>query len=132
MNEIFRQRLPIRFQDVDAAGIVFFARVFDYAHDTFVAYLKSVGLPLDRMLREGKHGLPLVHAEADYAGPLRFGDEVDVALDRPTVGGKSIQLVVSLSVAGQLRATVRVTHVAVELATMAPVRVPDDWRECLR
>lgn len=132
MNTVFAARMPIRFQDVDAAGIVFFARVFDYAHDTFVAYLKHVDLPLDRLLREGTLGLPLVHAEADYQGSLRFGDDVDVAIARPDVGETSIKLTFALTVGGQPRAHVRVTHVAVEMATMKPVRVPDGWRETLR
>ena len=132
MDPVFVARMPIRFQDVDAAGLVFFARVFDYAHDAFVAYLKHVGLPLDRLLREGTLGLPLVHAEADYQGPLRFGDDVDVTIAPPDLGDKSIKLSFALTVQGQPRAAVRVMHVAVEMATMMPVRVPDAWREKLR
>ena len=32
----FTHHLPARFQDCDAAGIVFYARVFDYFHDAYV------------------------------------------------------------------------------------------------
>ena len=121
MKPIFETRVPIRFQDVDAAGILFFARVFDYAHDAFVSYLKQVGLPLDQSLREGLLLLPLVHAEADYQGPLRFGDDVDVSIASPEIGDKSIQLAFTLAVDGSPRATVRVTHVAVERSTMKQI-----------
>lgn len=110
---------------------MFFARVFDYAHDAFVAFLQQVDLPLDRLLREGNLGMPLVHAEADYKGPLRFGDVLDVRIATPEIGDKSIKLEIHLEVAGTPRATVRVTHVAVEFPTMRPVRVPDSWREKL-
>lgn len=123
--------MPVRFQDIDAAGIVFFARVFDYAHDAFVAYLAQVGIPLDGLLRDGDVGMPLVHAEADYKGPLRFGDTIDVQIAAPEIGEKSIKLEIRLEVGGVLRAIVRVAHVAVQMSTMQPVRVPDAWRSAL-
>ena len=131
MDEIFVTRMPVRFQDIDAAGIVFFARVFDYAHDAFVAYLKHVDLPLDRMLAEATFGIPLVHAEADYKGPLRFGDLVDVRLARPEIGDRSIKLQLSLEVGGSPRAIVRLTHATVDRARMQSIAVPDDWRRKL-
>lgn len=76
----FVHTFPIRFQDVDAAGIVFFARVLDYFHDAYVAFLQDRGLPLADVLRNAEWGLPLRHAEADYLAPLAFGDVVDVGL----------------------------------------------------
>ena len=39
----FTHRMLARFQDVDAAGIVFFARIFDYFHDAYVAFFAAHG-----------------------------------------------------------------------------------------
>jgi 1,4-dihydroxy-2-naphthoyl-CoA hydrolase len=75
----FARERPIRFQDVDAAGIIFYARAFDLCHDLYVEFLSEAGLPLHESLA-GPLIAPIRHAEADYRRPLRFGDRVEVAL----------------------------------------------------
>jgi 1,4-dihydroxy-2-naphthoyl-CoA hydrolase len=70
----------VRFQDVDAAGIIFFARAFEYFHDAYVEFLEANGCALPDALRERSWAAPLRHAEADYLRPLRFGDRIEVAL----------------------------------------------------
>lgn len=75
----FALELPIRFQDVDAAGIIFYPRVLELCHDVYVEFLASVGYPLPEMLK-GPFIIPIRHAEADYLRPLRFGDRVEVAI----------------------------------------------------
>ena len=76
----FSLELPIRFQDVDAAGILFFARVLDYCHDGYVGFLGAAGCPLHQTLAAGEWIAPLVHAEVDFIRPLRFGERVVVHL----------------------------------------------------
>jgi hypothetical protein len=39
----FKPELAIRFQDVDAGGIIFYPRA---SHDAYVAFLDQAGLPL--------------------------------------------------------------------------------------
>jgi len=80
----FVHTMPVRFQDVDAAGIVFFSRLFDYFHDAYVSFLEHRGLGLPGVLLRAEWGLPLRHAEADFLVPLAFGDVVDVGLVRAT------------------------------------------------
>jgi YbgC/YbaW family acyl-CoA thioester hydrolase len=70
----------VRFQDVDAAGIVFYARFFEYFHDAYADYLAAHGSPLPEVIRAQTWAAPLVHAEADFLAPLRFGDAIEVAL----------------------------------------------------
>jgi len=77
-NAFTRER-PIRFQDVDAAGIIFYPRALELCHDVYVEFLSDVGFPLHESL-EGPWIAPIRHAEADYLRPLRFGDSVEIAL----------------------------------------------------
>ena len=77
----------VRFQEVDAAGIVFFARLFEYFHDGYFAFLESNGIRLDEVLREGPWVAPLIHAEADFLRPLRFGDVITVGPVRAAWAG---------------------------------------------
>lgn len=76
----FRASVAVRFQEVDAAGIVFFARFFDYVHIAYEGFLAEAGLPLSEVLRAGKWAAPLRHAEADYLRPARFGDVLQIDL----------------------------------------------------
>jgi YbgC/YbaW family acyl-CoA thioester hydrolase len=77
-NAFTRER-PIRFQDVDAAGIIFYPRALELCHDVYVEFLAEVGFPLHESLA-GDWLAPIRHAEADYLRPLRFGDHVEIAI----------------------------------------------------
>ena len=78
----FVYTMRVRFQDVDAAGIVFFARIFDYCHDAYVEMLRHRNVRLEGVLRERSWGAPLTRAEAEFLRPLRFGDVVEVGVVR--------------------------------------------------
>jgi len=75
----FVRERAVRFQDVDAAGIIFFPRAFEICHDLYVEFLAEAGQPLHEALR-GPWLAPVRHAEADYIKPLRFGDRIEVAI----------------------------------------------------
>jgi len=85
VNHGFARERAVRFQDVDAAGIIFYARAFELCHDLYVEFLSEAGLPLHESLK-GPVIAPIRHAESDYLRPLRFGDRVEVALVAAQLG----------------------------------------------
>jgi YbgC/YbaW family acyl-CoA thioester hydrolase len=87
---LFEHRREVRFQDVDAAGILFFARAFEYFHDAYFALLALRGLDMPRILREGVWVAPIGHAEADFKAPMRFGETVVVEIERADIGRTSL------------------------------------------
>jgi 4-hydroxybenzoyl-CoA thioesterase len=84
---------PIRFSDVDHAGIVYYPRFFHYFHlafeEFFVARLgaRSYVDLLDRQ----RVGFPAVASECQYREALRFGDSIDIEMSVTRLGGKSVQ-----------------------------------------
>jgi 1,4-dihydroxy-2-naphthoyl-CoA hydrolase len=82
----------VALHDVDAGGVLFFAHLFRHAHDAYEAFMADIGHPLDRLIREGRTLLPLVHAEADYRSPLRHGQDVSVEVSVAAVGNSSFTL----------------------------------------
>lgn len=76
----FRYQTAVRFQDIDAAGIIFFPRVLEHCHDGLVHFMAQAGCDLPTALRTRAFAAPLAHAEADYLRPLRFGDPLTVVL----------------------------------------------------
>jgi YbgC/YbaW family acyl-CoA thioester hydrolase len=77
---LFSESLHVRFQDVDAAGVVFFARFFDYVHQGYEALLRKVGVDLPGVLRSKECAATLRHVEADYRAPAFFGDLLAVEM----------------------------------------------------
>lgn len=122
----FIERRAIRFQDIDAAGIIFYPRVLEMFHDAYGSLLALAGCPLAEVVKAGKWIAPVRHAEADYFKPLRFGDEVDVEICRAhvteteaTLGYRVVRTVgEEVCVVGQ------VVHTFVECATFTRTPMP--------
>ncbi len=116
----FRRRSRVELQEVDAAGVVFYAWFFCYAHRAYEAALLASGFDLAELLRTGTHALPMVHAEADYKRPLRYGDEVAVDLSCDLVSERSCRFrarVLTVTPAGEtLCAEVLQVHACLDVA----------------
>jgi 4-hydroxybenzoyl-CoA thioesterase len=88
----FIHSFPVRFADVDHAGIVYYPRFFHYFHVAFEELWRERIGPRAyvELLDEDRVGFPAVHAEADYKAPLRFGDTAEVELRVVRLGASSI------------------------------------------
>jgi len=129
-----RTEVVVRFQDVDAAGIVFFARIFDYVHVAYEEFLSAVGHPLPKVLAERAWAAPLRHAEADYLEPCRFGDRLTVELVAAVVEESEISLGWRLSgpgAADRPKAVAQTVHTFVALPAFSRCPVPAEIAEKL-
>jgi YbgC/YbaW family acyl-CoA thioester hydrolase len=88
----YRHGRTVAFQDVDAAGIVFYPRFFEYFHDAYVAFLAERGASLHEAINKKIWAAPLKHASADYFRPLRFGDPIDVLIVASALEESSVTL----------------------------------------
>ncbi|MBA2479390.1 MAG: acyl-CoA thioesterase [Planctomycetes bacterium] len=117
--------------DVDAAGVVFYARIMAIAHECYEEAMAGSGLGLDALIRAGRIGLPLVHADADFSHPLRHGDQVACSVCCETIGTKSFTIRVDLTVLGaepRAAATVRQIHACVDMDRLQSMPLPADLR----
>jgi YbgC/YbaW family acyl-CoA thioester hydrolase len=131
---LYEHPTEIRFQDVDAAGILFFARVFDLFHDAFFAGLAARGIRFAEVLAAKRWASPLVHAEADYRRPMRFGDRVVVELVRVELGNTSMTTRYRIRGAddpNQVHASGHLVHAFVLLEPFRSCPVPDEVRDAL-
>lgn len=139
----FFHDLRVRFQDVDAAGIVFFARILDYCHDGYVAFLSAAGCPLHVSLQQKAWIAPLVHAEADFIRPLRFGELLRIHLVAARLRGSVYTLGYRLERApdaaaapgaaapGEVVAVGQTVHIVVEPQGFTRVPLPEAMRTAL-
>ncbi len=122
----YQHRFKVRFQDVDAAGIVFFARIFDYIHDGYVAFMESRGVDFSVALEEKSWIAPLKHAEADYIGPARYGDAVYTEVVGKHIDGSKVIIFHRLvRDDGRVLAAVRTDHVFVDFESFERVPLTD-------
>lgn len=127
-----RHRVNVRLHHTDAAGVLFYGRLFELVQEAFEEALADGGLPLGELLRDGGFGLPVVHAEADYTAPIRVGDTLEVRLTLE-MGDRSLRVGADFVDAGGCPvAAARVVHAAVDRATGAAVPLPDAVRALAR
>lgn len=125
----FRVTFPIRFQDVDAGGVLFFGRIFDYCHQAYEEFIVTSGVDRARYFAGAEYLVPIAHAEADYKVPIRHGESITVAIDVTRVGRASFRLRHRVTgPAGDLRVEAVTVHAFVERATMKPIPIPEPLR----
>ncbi len=76
---------------VDAFGIVFYARYWEWYQHAFEELLRVLGHPLPELLSNGV-GFPAVHAEIDYREMLTLDDVVHCDLWPVEVGNRSLRM----------------------------------------
>ena len=133
MNQVYVYPHRGRFQDIDAAGILFFARNCDYFHDAYLAFLEHLEMPLHEHLDDAEFVIPLVHAEADFAKPIRFGTRCDVHIEVARLGTSSFTLAYTLRGDGdRVLTTGQTVHCCVERATFASRALPERLSAALK
>ncbi|HEX7879277.1 MAG TPA: thioesterase family protein [Candidatus Eisenbacteria bacterium] len=128
----YRHDFPIRIHDVDAAGIVFFARYYVLMHDVYESFLADIGFSISDVIRQGEVIIPVVESHCRYRRPMRHGETItgDIVLAELTATSYVVRCRL-LGADDELKAVVSVRHVAVSQATMKPVPLPLSIREAL-
>ena len=126
----FVHRHHVRFDEIDAAGIVYFARFFTWCHDAMEAMLAPLDGGYTALVTKRRLGLPAVHVEADYRSPLRFGDEVLVETVVERLGTSSVALRFEILRSPGREPVAVVKHVValVDLGAIRSQPLPDDVR----
>jgi 1,4-dihydroxy-2-naphthoyl-CoA hydrolase len=131
VTPLYTDRRVVAFQEVDAAGIVFYARIFDYFHDAYVAFLRERGAPLEAALRDGSWVAPLTHAEASYRRPLRFGDAIQVAVTGVELEETEYRVRYTIEADAGVACDGETVHVSVDPETFRRCPVPEGLRRAL-
>lgn len=121
---------PIRFEEVDAAGIVFFARFLAYAHEAMENFFG--GLPGGYAhLILGRHtGLPAVDVHMSFKSPVKYGETLRIETSTARLGTRSATLRYRMFRKHDdvLAAEVEHTIVMTNLRELVSCDMPDDVR----
>lgn len=128
----WKTRLRYRFGDIDEAGIAYYPKLLHYFHQAFEDWWSDgLGHPYAEVLHQDKLGLPAVKLEAEFFGPVRFGDEPWVHLGILRIGRSSVEFGFWMTLEEGARPVcrARVITAAVDMDTMQGIALPDVWRE---
>ena len=132
----FEYATPVRFADVDHAGIVYYPRFFHYFHLAFEELWRQRIGPraYSELIDRDRIGFPAVRAECDFKGPLKFGDTAEIVVSVSRLGTKSITFHYRVYKAADesgdgrersLAAEGSVICAVVDLAAFVAITVPD-------
>jgi 4-hydroxybenzoyl-CoA thioesterase len=124
---------PIKFEDVDAANIVFFARFVGYAHEAMEHFFGGVDGGYPGLILQRKVGFPAVHVEIAFTAPARYGDVLRIETRVAKVGNRSAVLWYRMFHKGTDRLACELKHTVVttDLRALASCDMPADVRALL-
>lgn len=76
----FTYARTVRFQDTDAAGVVYFSHVLAICHEAYEASLIAVEMNLKDFFRNPDAAIPIIHATVDFFRPMFCGDRLLIHL----------------------------------------------------
>jgi 4-hydroxybenzoyl-CoA thioesterase len=123
----------VRFEEVDAAGIVFFGRFLEYCHDAMERFFDAVPGGYVGLITKRRIGFPAVHVDASWSAPLRYGDAMRIEVTVSKIGTTSCTFHYRFLRATDGTEVATIDHVTVctTLDTLAKIPLPDDCRALL-
>lgn len=124
----FTHPRTVRFQDTDAAGVVYFANVLSICHEAYEASLMASGINLQSFFNNPTVAIPIVHASVDFLRPMFCGDQLLIHLAPQYLSEYKFEIsyqVVMASSPEQLLAKAITLHVCIDSITRSKTPLTD-------
>lgn len=86
----------VRFQDTDAAGVVYFANVLAMCHEAYEASLANTGIDLKNFFTNSAFALPIVHARVDFLCPMFCGLQYEIQVEPACINPRKFEISYSI------------------------------------
>jgi len=129
---MFKTTNKVRIHDTDMVGILYFPKIFRFAHEAFEDFFISLGFNIHDFFSDPKMLFVMVHCEADYLSPFHLGDVIHVDLILKHIGTTSFTLHFELyKFDGTHMGSVKTVYVCVEKKQFKKQKIPDKLRNIL-
>ena len=121
---------PVRiyWEDTDAGGIVYYANYFKFMERARTEWLRALGIEQEQFREEHRRLFVVVHAEASFRRPARYGELLHVTCEVAETGRASLtfkQEIYRQGVGGELLLEGRVRVACLDAQTYRPRPLPD-------
>jgi 4-hydroxybenzoyl-CoA thioesterase len=128
----FVRSYPVRFEDCDAAGIVFYPRLFLVVNRVVEDWFAdALGVDFRTLHLERGLGIPTVEMHVRFLRAIRLGDRLDVALELRRLGSRAFTLGIDARCNDEACFAVESVLVCADLVDdgISSRTLPDDLRE---
>lgn len=123
---MFSTKIQAYFFDADPAGIIFYGKIFYYIHAAYENFLKNMKLNKN-YFKDENVALPIIHAEADYKSPIKFGELINIQITVTRLKKSSFELHYKIYTNKKdAVATAKTVHVCVDKNYFKKVNLPED------
>ena len=91
MEILYKKEFTLRFQHCDPAGILFYPKIYELAHETLESFVESHFSSYNIWFSHPEYAVPIVHAEADFKIPMKLNNEITVEVYKTHQGESSLQ-----------------------------------------
>ena len=135
----FIHRFRVRYAEVDLQSVVFNSRYLEYADLLITEHWRRCGVHFagGAAATMGPLEFQVVRAEVDFRAPIRVDEWVEGRVWTDRIGTSSVTTRIELhgcdaATGEDLRATIVLVHVHVDLASGQPIPVPSKARRALQ
>ncbi|MDQ2098003.1 MAG: thioesterase family protein [Tychonema bourrellyi B0820] len=131
----FTYTRTVRFQDTDAAGVVYFANVLAMCHEAYEASLTALGINLKAFFSNPDRALPIVYATVDFYRPMFAGDQLTIQLIPKQLGAGEFEIayqVFSGEITGKSAAKALTKHVCIDAVSRTKKQLSEELIQWLR
>lgn len=89
-RKTFSVSKQVEFCETDMAGIAHYSNVFRYVEYAETRFFLKAGMSICDFEKDQKW--PIASVTCDFLGPMRFGDEINIALNVGRIGTRSVTL----------------------------------------
>lgn len=130
MKSPFIYRRTVRFQDTDAAGVVYFANVLAMCHEAYEESLVESGIDLKKFFNNPDVAFPIIHASVDFFRPLFCGDQVYIQLTPQSVGSDYFEIAFEMFAPSKQQVAKAMTkHVCINSVNRNRHQLPDEMMQ---
>ena len=132
---MFTTKIKVRFNHIDAAGIVFYPRYYEMFNQVVEEWCEQqLGYDFYQLEKEFGAGVPVVKIDAHFPKPSRLGDVLSFTLEVNRLGNSSIDITISASVDDQQRVQANLVLVYIqhsEPGEIATGSIPESIRKSI-
>jgi 1,4-dihydroxy-2-naphthoyl-CoA hydrolase len=111
---MFTVKRKINFYDCDAAGVLFFARIYELCHSAYEELIAGFNLEEDYWDNDD-YIVPIIKSEASYHKPIKYGETITIEIKVVQLKSSSFELNYEcINEKGEITDKVRTVHVCVD------------------
>lgn len=131
MSFIFTR--TVRFQDTDAAGVVYFANILSICHEAWEESLAASGIELQLFFRNQTFATPIIHTSSDFFRPLYCGDRLTIHLTPQQLSSDTFEVNYQVfNPAEKLVAQVTIKHICINSVSRKRQELPTEIKQWLQ